>query len=370
MKVIVLGGGVTGCAVTRELTERKHEVTLIEKNSYLGGGCHTFFWGGHPYTEGPRPLYVANDKVFSYINDIVPLRKLQVITESYIERDKRFYSFPPHYDDVQLMPDSEKIMEELSQLPKINEETNLEDGWKKGIGETLYDKFIKTYTNKMWKITDNTIFSDFNWSKRGPFIKSGSRATEFQKGNAWHAYPIEETGYNRFFEYCVRDAKVILGTEVKNIDLEKKMVYINDNVIKADTIISTISLDELMNYAYGELKYIGRDFIPIVLPVERILKENHHSLQYPNQEEYVRIVEYKDLTQHKSKDTLLVMEIPSHNNKLYPYCGVKSEYNKAKQYLDNLPANVFALGRTGTYQYLDICQCLQMVWDFISDIYK
>ena len=364
---IILGGGVTGCAVARELTERGVEVTLIEKNKYLGGGCHTFFWGGHPYTEGPRPFHVENDKIFSYINDIVPMRTFPLLLDTYIERDRAFYSFPIHWDDIQQMPDRDKILQELENRPQENIATNLEDGWLNAVGPTLYSKYVKTYTEKMWEVESNKVFDDMSWSVKGTPIQKGERTVELAKGKPVHAYPIEETGYNRFFEYCVKDARVILGQEAGRFDLEKKTVYVGEESLSADIVVSTIALDDLMNQAYGELRYMGRDFFPIVLPVEYAFRDGHHFIHYPNTEKYTRIVEYKSLTQHRAPDTLLVMEVPSHSNKLYSY-KVSSEIAKAQKYKDALPAGVYSTGRLGTYSYLNIGQCFECAWDLMDEL--
>lgn len=367
-KIIILGGGVTGCAVARELAGRKNcEVTIIEKNSYLGGGCHTFFWGGHPYTEGPRPLHVISTKVYDYINEIVPMRTFPLRLDTYIERDRSFYSFPIHWDDIQTMPDRDVIMKELDEIPAENNAVNFEDGWINAVGPTLYDKYVRTYNQKMWQVENNKVFEDNSWSVKGTPIQKGERTVELEQGKPLHAYPIEETGYNRFFEYCVKDATVILGKEVKRIDLEKKNVYLDNEMLHSDIIISTISPDDLMENAYGKLKYIGRDFYPIVLPVEHIFKPGHHFIHYPNTEKYLRIVEYKQLTQHTSKDTLIVMEVPSVNGKLYA-SQIKADINQAKQYLDNLPKDVYAVGRTGTYKYSTMGECFEMVWNLMETI--
>ena len=175
--------------------------------------------------------------------------------------------------------------------------------------------------------------------------------------NPLHAYPIEETGYNIFFDYCVRNTKVYLNTAVEKVDLEKKEVYISGEVIKGDIIISTIALDDLMENCYGELRYMGRDFHKIVLPTEHIFREGHHFIHYPNNEKFTRIVEYKTLTGHKADSTLLVMEVPSHRNKLYSY-SIKSEQDKAAKYLNSLPDGIYPIGRLGTYKYLTINQCI------------
>ena len=365
-KVIILGAGLTGCAAARECSMKGYDVTIVEKNAFLGGGCHTFFWGGHPYTEGPRQLFVANDRIFNYINDIVPMKYFSAYYDTYIEKDRSFYSFPIHWDDIQLMPDKDKILKELSELPEVNNATNLEDGWINAVGPTLYEKYVNTYTKKMWGIKDNKEFSGLQWSLKGEAIQYGDRKVGYEKGNTLHAYPIEETGYNRFFEYCVKDAQVILNKEIKKVDLEKRAVYIEDETLYADIIISTIALDDLMNKEYGELRYRGRDFYPIILPIEHIFPNGHQYIYYPNQEEYTRIVEYKAFTGHKAKDTLIVLEIPSQNNKLYTYCNLESEKQKAQKYLDNLPRHVYSIGNIGSYQYLTMGDCFEMVWSLME----
>lgn len=102
---------------------------------------------------------------------------------------------------------------------------------------------------------------------------------------------------------------------------------------------------------------MGREFHKIVLPVEHVFKERHHFIHYPNDESFTRIVEYKNLTGHKADSTLLVMEIPSHSNKLYSY-NIKSEQDKASKYINSLPNKVYTIGRLGTYKYLNINQCI------------
>lgn len=365
-KVTILGGGVTGCVLANELTKRNCQVTLIEKENYVGGGCRTFFYGGHPYTDGPRPLTYQDESAYQYINKIVPMKKFHLVMDTYIERDASFYSYPIHEDDISRMPDKQAIYEELKNRPAVPRTDNFEQGWVDAVGPTLYDKYIKNYTQKMWKIPDNSIFSGFDWSvKKTPTqkepIRKGKRVSEVA------AYPIEETGFNNFFEYCVRDARVILGKEVTRVDLEKKIVYLDGEKLESDLIFSTIAIDDLMQHCYGELKYMGRDYWKLVLPVEHVFPDGHHFMYYPNQEPFTRVVEYKNLTQHKSDSTLLILEVPSHSNKLYVY-NTKEEREKANKYRNSLPSGVYSIGRLGTYSYINITDCILSVWKLLDSI--
>ena len=97
-KVLIVGGGFAGCSAAHILHKNKNlKITLVEKNSFLGAGVRTFFYGGHPYTFGPRHFLTQNRKVFEYLNKIVPMRKCsehEFIT--YVEKDNQFYNYPLH----------------------------------------------------------------------------------------------------------------------------------------------------------------------------------------------------------------------------------------------------------------------------------
>ena len=70
------------------------------------------------------------------------------------------------------------------------------------------------------------------------------------------------------------------------------------------------------------------------------------------------LVEYKKFTQHKSKTTLIGMEIPSLNGRFYPV-PIKSEQKKAKKYFEQFTKNTYSIGRAGSYRYeVDIDDCI------------
>ncbi len=357
-KALVIGGGAAGCTAAHQLMlQGSWDVTLVEGSSFLGAGVRTFWYGGHPYTFGPRHFLTQNKRVYDYMNAICPLRSCadhQFIT--YVERDNAFYNYPIHEDDISQMPDNDLIAAERKAAVGVANAKNLEEYWIGSVGQRLYDKVIDKYNKKMWLVDDNKRIDTFNWSPKGVTIKSGPRAAW---NTAMSAYPYAPDGYNRFFDVTVEDVNVLLNTRIKRFDIQNRTVWIKDEKLSYDIIINTISPDELFEQCYGELAYIGRDFHKIVFPTENVFPEHVYFLYYANDEKFTRLVEYKKLTHHKSPTTLVGMEIPSLNGKHYPLPFL-SEQELARKYFDLMPDNVYSIGRAGSYRYgLDIDDCIE-----------
>jgi UDP-galactopyranose mutase len=360
-KILIIGGGIAGASSARALSEVKNaNITLAEKNNYLGAGIKTFYYGGHPYTFGPR-LYVSkNRKVYNYFKKFVPMRsvnKLEFIT--YVEKDNQFYNYPINMKDISKMPDKKKILFEIKiNAKKKKNFTNLEDYWISAVGKTLYSKVIEKYNKKMWMVDDNKTIDTFSWSPKGPSIKKGNRAVY---NNQICSYPSNEDGYNKFFNDIekIKNVKILLNTEVKVINLKRKIFSINNKKLEFDIIVNTISPDFLFNYKYGELRFLGRDIHKIVLPIANVLPKNIAFVYYANDEKFTRITEFKKFTKKNSKTTLITLEYPSNNGKHYPL-PFKKDILLAHKYLRSLPDWYFSIGRAGTYRYeVDIDDSLE-----------
>jgi UDP-galactopyranose mutase len=360
---IIIGGGVAGCTSAYELNKLGYETIIVEKGKFLGAGVRTFWFGGHPYTFGPRHFLTHNDEVYDYMDSICPLRlcsEHEFIT--YVEQDDAFYNYPIHEDDIKLMPDREKIENERLLCKGVEKAKDLETYWIQSVGDTLYSKMIKKYNHKMWLTDDNTKIDTFNWSPKGATIKNGPRA-------AWNlaksAYPYAEDGYNKYFDETTKDSKILLNTTVERYDLGRKYIIINGEKINFDFLINTISPDEMFGKCFGELRYIGRDFHKIVFPTEFVFPENVYFTYYANDEKFTRLVEYKKFTHHKSKNSLVGMEIPSLNGKHYPLPYLEDQA-LASRYFSEMPDYVFSLGRAGSYRYgLDIDDCIEQALELV-----
>jgi UDP-galactopyranose mutase len=362
---LIIGGGIAGCAAAHQLSlVGGWDVTLVEASPYLGAGNRTHWYGGHPYTFGPRHFLTQNEKVYEFLNKYLPLRSVEDhIFLTYVERDQAFYNFPIHRDDVAVMPDSDEIEGELGRLTVdgVAAAKNLEEYWIASVGERLYDKFIDGYSKKMWGIDNNTLIDDFTWSPKGVTLKEGPRAAW---DTAISCYPYSPEGYNPYFDLATADVnKLLLSTRITDYDIPNKTVVIDGQAIRYDIIISTISPDILFDFCHGELPYMGRDIHNIILPQEEVFPEHVYFLYYANDESFTRLVEYKRFTGHKAPTTLIGMEIPSKNGRHYPM-PFKSEYDRAEKYFSEMPDGLFSIGRAGSYRYaVDIDDCIAQAMD-------
>lgn len=354
----MIGGGVAGCAAAHQLTLMGGwATTLVEAAPFVGAGVRTSWYGGHPYTFGPRHFLTQNKDVYDYMDSICPLRSCadhQFIT--YVERDNAFYNYPIHVDDVAQMPDRSIVEGELASVTGVEHAKNLEEYWLGSVGQTLYDKFIDEYNKKMWLVDDNAKIDTFNWSPKGVALKEGPRAAW---DTAMSAYPYAPDGYNKFFDVTTEGINVVLNTRIERYDIANRRVTLKGEQLEFDIIINTISPDIILDECFGELPYIGRDFHKIVFPTEHVFPKDVYFLYYANDEKFTRLVEYKKFTHHKSPTSLVGLEIPSMNGKHYPL-PFKAEQDKARRYFEMMPQHVYSIGRAGSYRYgLDIDDCIE-----------
>jgi len=388
---LVIGGGFAGCAAAHHLMLMGGwDVTVVEAQPFLGAGVKTRYYGGHPFTFGPRHFLTPMPHVFEFLNKYVPMRRCadhQFLT--YVERDQQFYNYPIHKDDIDRMPDGAQIKDELgainlAEIAKLSQAEigkmrhdelirlngakyarNFEEFWINCIGRSLYDKFVNDYSRKMWMIETNKQIDDFLWSPKGVSIKEGPRTAW---DSAISAYPIAFNGYDDYFRIATEGCKVLLSTMIEKYDIPKKTVVIKGQKRKFDIIVNSISPDILFDKCHGELPYVGRELYPIVLPVEFVMPPDVYFCYYAGKERFTRIVEYKKLTLHKAPTTLITLEVPSRVNKLYPM-PFESEKARAKKYFDMMPDGVFSVGRAGTYLYnVDIDNTIEHAMDMAAKL--
>src|SRR5262252_10212944 len=100
------------------LGEKGYDVTIIERNSHVGGLARTCTYAGHPYEFGPHIWFWPGGKeapinaaIVALTNDELYYIERRLFT--YVEPDRRKYRYPVNYHDVAEMPERDTIEREL-----------------------------------------------------------------------------------------------------------------------------------------------------------------------------------------------------------------------------------------------------------------
>lgn len=367
-KVAIIGAGMAGCAAAYQFQKLGGwQIDMFEGGGTIGAGVRTHFKGGHPYTFGPRHFLTKNERVFEYLHSIVPMRKLEHRFLTYLEEEADFFNYPINEADIPKMKRAGEIQAELSAIEgmEIAEPKNFEEYWISKIGTILYSKYIDSYSKKMWRLDDNKQIDTFNWSPKGtPIKKDNSHAWS----EAISAYPIALNGYNDFFDKVQDFVNLHLKTPIDEIRPQSREAVVKGEAKKYDKIVNTIALDVVLKEDLGELPFVGRDMMTIILPMEHLLPENVFFLYYAGGEPYTRIVEYKKFSGYKSHTTLIGIETPSGNGKHYPL-PIKKYRAIHDAYAKRLTPDVYSIGRAGKYDYqVDIDDCIEQAMAIYEEL--
>lgn len=341
-RILILGGGVAGSSMAYYLTERGYDVTIVEKNSTVGGLARTCRYGGHPYEFGPHIWFWPGGKedpinatVVRLTNDELFYIDRRLFT--YVEADQRKYRYPVHYDDIDQMPERDRILEEVrrnrdEQLKLIDERLpeigncKFAEYFTAAIGPTLYDKFMANYTWKMWNIPGDELETSMVWADRFSSEKAGAPTTKnvtgydplkfrdhtLGRGIKFQVYP--KHGWNAVWDAMVARATVVRDTIVGVRDEHKRphvLMASGEKHYFADyhTVFCSIDIDHL----WGEdtLPYTGRMMIPLLIPgLRSAFPDSAESLHYSSCEFQTRVTEMKVITRYESPDTLILIEVP------------------------------------------------------------
>lgn len=363
---LILGAGFAGCTVAYLLKQKNFNVTVLEKNEVPGGGCRTFWYGGHPYTLGPRIFFARDEEVIKLITSFIEIRQFYNKTWSYIADDKHFYHYPLYLGDFSRMPDKEIIYSQLKarkdKKPSIK---NFETYWLDTIGPNLYYKFVDKYSKKMWGIKSNKELSvDFEWVNKGTPIRE--KDTRLYS-DMFQGYPVASDGYNKFFDKALKGSTFIPECKIESFDPKTRKIKTNRGEFKGDIIINTISVDQLFGNKFGSLRYSGREMLKVVLPTKQVMPDDITWIHYSGAESFTRITEFKKITNYKSKNTLIGIEVPSSQGKHYPV-QTEKEKQRFAQYQKLFPKNFYSIGRLGRFLYNNIPGVMREAMDTVRAI--
>jgi UDP-galactopyranose mutase len=147
--------------------------------------------------------------------------------------------------------------------------------------------------------------------------------------------------------------KVLLNADYQEIEDE----------VKFDGMVYTGLIDEFFKYMHGELPYRSLQFefsYHLVDAYQEVAQVN-----YPNEQAYTRISEYKHITGQRAYGTTLSIEypLPYRRGQNLPYYPVPREENRKRYNLylseaESLNHRVLFAGRLADYKYYNMDQAV------------
>lgn len=323
--VVILGGGVAGLYAALKLQEKNVKVTVIEKESCVGGMCRSIYDGAFTFDLGSHIVHTNDDIFKRFIIDILgdELLERDITAKSYF--DFKFHNFPPIFEDIFEMPLNERIQIIFDLIIGYfnkyrSKKGTFEEQLKFLAGECLYIKYYEGFTRKFWGIDPLKLSSEWVPKRVIPrFIGRSAVASE------WQAYPkhggiqtipermakrVSEQGgiihLNANLTGILHQDKIATGV-IFETEKEQKTITCNG-------IIYTIPFPILLNYFKIENNIKFRSMIFLFLKIQntKILKDCTIAY-FPSKElPFTRIFELNKYSPSNSPDgyTSLGVEIP------------------------------------------------------------
>ena len=345
--VLIVGAGLSGATIARELAEKGYKITIIEKRNHIAGNCYDYIndVGILMNKYGPHLFHTNSERVWTYMQKFSEWVPWKHEVQGCI--DGVYFPIPVNINTVNCLCGTQ-IQSEDEMKAWLSKNTltyenpkNSEDVGLSRVGPELYEKIFKGYTFKQWDKFPSELAPSVleripvrtNWD---PYYFS----------DKYQALPSK--GYT---------AMVSAMLDHPNIQVLLETEYSKDMNSNYESVFYTGPIDTYFSDAgYDKLEYRSLYFEEETLDLEvfqPLGQINYPSLKQP----FTRIIEYKHfLNQRVPGKTTIVKEYSTAEGE--PYYPVPTQRNQAlyKKYQELAlnEKNVHFVGRLATYKYYNM----------------
>lgn len=354
---LIVGSGLFGATFAYKAKQAGKRCLVIDQRPQLGGNVYCADQAGiHVHTYGAHIFHTANKEVWDFVNALVPFNRY---TNCPVANYKgELYNLPFNMNTFYQMwgvhtPEEAqaKIKNQQSEIKnQLNgrEPANLEEQALMLVGRDIYEKLIKSYTEKQWgrPCTELPAFIIRRLPLR--FIFDNNYFNDPYQG-------IPIGGYNVLIE------KLLEGIETRvNCDFFAQREELESI---AEKIIYTGPIDAFYGYRFGQLQYRTVRFETEVLDTPNY--QGNAVINYTDRETpYTRIIEHKHFESfgqavYDNPKTVISREYSTEwTPGMEPYYPVNDERNAAlyaryKSLADQEQKVRFG-GRLAEYKYYDM----------------
>lgn len=349
MNVLIVGAGLSGAVIGRQLAEAGTKVTIIDSRSHVAGNCYSERdekTNVMVHTYGPHIFHTDNKVVWDYISkfsNMMPYtnRVKACVGNRILSLPINLHTINQFFNTTCSPDEAKKLIGEKSDK-NIQEALTFEDQALKFVGQELYEAFFKGYTIKQWGMSPAQLPASI--LKRLP-VRFNYDDNYFN-----HKYQgMPEQGYTDI---------VVKILEHKNIIVKLETDYSSEFIEEYDHVFFSGPLDAFYKYQFGRLGYRTLDF-------EKFYAEGDYQgcavMNYCDESvPYTRITEHKYFAPwEKHENSVCYREFSRACSKDdIPYYPIRQmgEMEMLNSYLvlaENEDKVTF-VGRLGTYRYLDM----------------
>lgn len=344
---LIVGAGFAGSVLAERLANGSGKKVLIcDRRPHIAGNAYDFYNDAgiliHKY--GPHIFHTNSKDVFDYLTRFTEWREYQHRVLANV--DGMLLPIPINLDTINKLYGLNLTAFEVDDFFKkiaepVEHIRTSEDVVVSKVGRELYEKFFRNYTRKQWGLDPSEL--DASVTARVP---TRTNRDDRYFTDTYQAMP--KHGYTRMFENMLDspNIKILLNCDYREIVKH----------IPFRELIYTGPIDSFFDYRYGKLPYRSLEFKHETHDIKQF--QSAPVVNYPNEQAYTRVTEFKYLTGQEHEKTSIVYEFPqAEGDPYYPVPRKENAeiYAKYKALADARP-DVYFVGRLATYRYYNMDQ--------------
>lgn len=374
--VLVIGAGLSGAVIARELAEQGKKVIILERRDHIGGNMYDYTddHGILVQKYGPHTFHTTKKNLYDYMCRYESWKEYHLTCGAEMEKITtptpfNFQTIDDFYPPEEANSLKEQIKKDFGEkkTATVTEVLHHTDKKTRQYGEFLFEKDYSLYTAKQWGISPEEV--DPSILARVPLRFSydeGYFDDEFQA--------MPEHSFTQFFKNILNHPNITVELNTNALEY----VSVSDNTlfyqgeILEIPVFYTGALDELFACCEGALPYRSLEFEWHYEEMDE--KQKYPVMAYPQEEGYTRITEYKKLPLQDVKGTTYAVEYPlqydstKQQEPYYPLLTKESQlqFQKYEKLAEKIP-NLYVCGRLGDFKYYNMDQALERVLELVRE---
>ena len=347
MDVLVVGAGFAGAIIAERLANAGRDVLIIDRRDHIAGNAYDHFdaHGILVHRFGPHLFHTNADSVFQYLSQFTEWHPYE--HRVLVSLANKLYPLPINQDTINqlygLNLDEAGVERFLAGVRQDRSPVlTSEDVVLNAVGTELCDKIFRGYTRKQWNL-------DLSELSPAVLARIPTRTNRDDRYFTDKHQAMPSEGYTRMFERILAHPRIRIETGVDYAAMRHR--------VSPRLTIFTGRIDEYFDYQLGKLPYRSLRFEHEHLAMTEQFQPVG-TVNYPNENEYTRITEFKHVTGQKHTGTSIVKEYPTDEGEpYYPVPRpVNQEFYQRYRDLAAKEANVVFAGRLAQYRYFNMDQ--------------